>query len=221
MKPRSPCIFDRIDRILLQSYIVGHVDTHISSARCSHQVRGREMIQCRPLAWTRAHLKINLEGATSIWHAVTQHSTVLWHPSFYLDFQKIFFIWLEGSDLNFSSRELSPSNNFLYGKSFIWIHPRSIFSLGSSCLSFGLKTAQSRQKSYYDQKHREVSFEPGDYVYLRVSPMRGLQRFKIKAKLAPRFIGPFCVVARRGTVAYQLDLPKELSDVHAYSTSHS
>ena len=50
-----------------------------------------------------------------------------------------------------------------------------------------LKTAQSRQKSYYDQKHRKVSFEPGEYVYLRVSPIRGLQRFKIKGKLAPKF----------------------------------
>ena len=44
--------------------------------------------------------------------------------------------------------------------------------------------------------------------------MRGLQRFKIKGKLAPRFIGPFCIVARRGTVAYQLDLPEDLSDIH-------
>ena len=44
--------------------------------------------------------------------------------------------------------------------------------------------------------------------------MRGLQRFKYRGKLAPRFIGPFCVTARRGTVAYQLDLPKELSNVH-------
>src|SRR3954467_12274932 len=77
-----------------------------------------------------------------------------------------------------------------------------------------LKTAQSRQKSYYDQKHRGVNFEPGEFVYLRVSPMRGLQRFKIKGKLAPRFIGPFCIVAQKGTVAYQLDLPKELSDIH-------
>src|SRR3954463_5621065 len=44
--------------------------------------------------------------------------------------------------------------------------------------------------------------------------MRGLQRFIIKGKLAPRFTGPFCIVARRGTVAYQLDLPEELSDIH-------
>src|SRR4051812_48604463 len=77
-----------------------------------------------------------------------------------------------------------------------------------------LKTAQSRQKSYYDQKHRGVSFEPGEFVYIRVSPMRGLRRFRIKGKPAPRFIGPFCILARRSTVAYQLDLPKELSDIH-------
>ena len=61
-------------------------------------------------------------------------------PSFYLDFSKGFFSWLEGSDLNFSSRELSLSYIFLYGKSFVWIHPRSSFGLGSSYFSFGLKT---------------------------------------------------------------------------------
>jgi hypothetical protein len=77
-----------------------------------------------------------------------------------------------------------------------------------------LRAAQSRQKSYYDQKHRQISFEPDEYVYLRVSPTRGLQRFKVKGKLAPRFIGPFRVIARRGKVAYQLELPAELSDVH-------
>ena len=48
-----------------------------------------------------------------------------------------------------------------------------------------LKTAQSRQKSYYNRKHREISFELGEFVYLRVSPMRGLQRFRVKGKLAP------------------------------------
>ena len=44
--------------------------------------------------------------------------------------------------------------------------------------------------------------------------MKGLQRFKIKGKLAPRFIGPFHIVARRGKVAYQLDLPGDLSGIH-------
>ena len=44
--------------------------------------------------------------------------------------------------------------------------------------------------------------------------MKGLQRFRIKGKLAPRFIGPFHIVARRGTVAYQLDLPGDLSGIH-------
>ena len=74
--------------------------------------------------------------------------------------------------------------------------------------------AQSRQKSYADSKCKETVYEVGDRAYLRVSPMRGLQQFKVKGKLAPRFIGPFCVIARRGTVAYQLDLPEERSDVH-------
>jgi hypothetical protein len=77
-----------------------------------------------------------------------------------------------------------------------------------------LRTAQSRQKSYADPKRREVVFEFGDYVYLRVSPIRGLQRFIIRGKLSPRFIGPFKILERKGEVAYQLELPARLSDVH-------
>ena len=77
-----------------------------------------------------------------------------------------------------------------------------------------LRAAKSRQKSYYDPKHREVNFEPGEYAYLRVTPMKGVRRFHTRGKLAPRYIGPFPVVARRGRVAYQLELPPELSDVH-------
>ncbi|XP_071680330.1 uncharacterized protein [Lolium perenne] len=57
-----------------------------------------------------------------------------------------------------------------------------------------LKIAQSRQKSYADNKRRDVSYEIGDRVYLRVSPLRGVKRFGIKGKLAPRFIGPFKIV---------------------------
>jgi hypothetical protein len=57
-------------------------------------------------------------------------------------------------------------------------------------------------------------FEVGDFVYLKVSPMRGMKRFKVKGKLSPRYIGPFKILERKGEVAYQLELPDRLSDVH-------
>jgi hypothetical protein len=57
-----------------------------------------------------------------------------------------------------------------------------------------LKVAQSRQKSYADVRRRELNFEDGDFVYLKVSPMRGMRRFNVKGKLAPRYIGPFQVL---------------------------
>jgi hypothetical protein len=73
--------------------------------------------------------------------------------------------------------------------------------------------AQSRQKSYADNR-RELIFEVGDFVYLKVSPMRGMKRFKVKGKLSPRYIGPFQILERKGKVAYQLELLDSLSDVH-------
>jgi hypothetical protein len=77
-----------------------------------------------------------------------------------------------------------------------------------------LKLAQARQKSYADNRRRELIFQVGDFVYLKVSPIRGLHRFKIRRKLAPRYIGPFKILEQRGEVAYQLELPPQLSDVH-------
>jgi hypothetical protein len=66
-----------------------------------------------------------------------------------------------------------------------------------------LHVAQSRQKSYADHRRRELSFKVKDFVYLKVSPMRGLRRFKVRGNLAPRFIGPFKILEKRGEVAYQ------------------
>jgi hypothetical protein len=77
-----------------------------------------------------------------------------------------------------------------------------------------LHVAQSRQKSYTNHRRRELNFEVGYFVYLKVSPMGGLRRFKVRGKLAPRFIGPFKVLEKRGEVAYQFELPPQLSDVH-------
>jgi hypothetical protein len=77
-----------------------------------------------------------------------------------------------------------------------------------------LKVAHSKQRSYADTKRRELSFEVGDYIYLKVSPIRGTKRFGFKGKLAPQYIGPYQIQARRGEVAYQLNLLENLSAVH-------
>jgi hypothetical protein len=77
-----------------------------------------------------------------------------------------------------------------------------------------LKVVQSRQKSYADKRRRDLSFKIGDFVYLKVSPMKDTRRFKVKEKLAPWYVGPFKIISRKGEVAYQLELPPQLSDVH-------
>ncbi|WVZ84746.1 LOW QUALITY PROTEIN: hypothetical protein U9M48_031737 [Paspalum notatum var. saurae] len=76
-----------------------------------------------------------------------------------------------------------------------------------------LRVAQSRQRSYADVRRRDLSFKVDDHVYLKVSPMRGIRRFNMKGKLAPRYIGPFKILEKKGEVAYRLELPPGLSGV--------
>jgi hypothetical protein len=54
-----------------------------------------------------------------------------------------------------------------------------------------MRIAQSCQKSYADKRRRDLSFKVGDFIYLKVSPMRGTRMFKVKGKLAPRYVDPF------------------------------
>ena len=84
-----------------------------------------------------------------------------------------------------------------------------------------LKIAQSRQKSYADSKRKEVTYEIGDRAYLRVSPLRGVKRFGVKGKLAPRFVGPYRILERMGEVAYKLELPRDCQEFMTCSTFHS
>ncbi|GJV07173.1 hypothetical protein Tco_1344829 [Tanacetum coccineum] len=77
-----------------------------------------------------------------------------------------------------------------------------------------LKAARDRQKSYADNRRKPLEFEVGDRVMLKVSPWKGVIRFRKKGKLAPRYVGPFEILERIGPVAYRLRLPEELSRVH-------
>ena len=77
-----------------------------------------------------------------------------------------------------------------------------------------LLTAQSRQKSYADVLSRPLEFEVGDHIFLKVMPKRGAVRFGKRGKLSPRFIGPFEILERVGTIAYRLTLSPSMSGVH-------
>ncbi|WVZ84957.1 hypothetical protein U9M48_031923 [Paspalum notatum var. saurae] len=70
------------------------------------------------------------------------------------------------------------------------------------------------EKSYADVRRGDLTFKVDDFVYLKVSPMRGIRRFNMKGKLAPRYIGPFKIVERKGEVAYKLELPPNLYGIH-------
>jgi hypothetical protein len=76
-----------------------------------------------------------------------------------------------------------------------------------------LKAAKSRQGTYANKRHQPLAFEVSDHVYLRVSPMKGVKRFGMKEKLAPRYITQFPILEKCGTVAYKLDLPPSLARV--------
>jgi len=106
----------------------------------------------------------------------------------------------------------------------MWGHPgeRAIFGPakikeaeeGVAQVKENLKVAQSRYKSYADKRRRDLEFTVGDYVYLKVSPLRGSVRFHVKGKLAPRYVGPYRICKKIGKLAYKLELPSELTGVH-------
>ena len=77
-----------------------------------------------------------------------------------------------------------------------------------------LKAASDRQKSYADLKRKDIAYEVGDKVFLKVSPLRKILWYCKKGKLSSRFIEPYEVLERIGLVAYRLALPPELAKLH-------
>lgn len=116
----------------------------------------------------------------------------------------------------------------LYGRPcntpLMWSEPseRSFFGLnkireaeeGVAQVRENLRVVQSRQKIHADKRRRDLEFEVGDHVYLKVSPLQGTVRFQVKGKLALRYVGPYQIIERIGKLEYKLDLPQELSGVH-------
>jgi hypothetical protein len=102
-----------------------------------------------------------------------------------------------------------PGENQVFGPEILREAERQVLVVREN-----LQLAQSRKKSYAGHRRRNLSFKVGDFVYLNVSPMRGLHCFKIRGKPAARYTGPFKILEQSREVAYQLELPPQLSDVH-------
>ena len=77
-----------------------------------------------------------------------------------------------------------------------------------------LKVVTDRQKSYTDMKKKDIQYEVGEKVFLKVSPWEKVMRFGKRGKLSPIFIGPYDVIEKGGPVAYRLALPPDLEKIH-------
>jgi hypothetical protein len=105
---------------------------------------------------------------------------------------------------------------------FNWIEPGDKVIFGpdeqvevtARSIQDNLKATKSHQDTYANKRRQPLAFKVGNQVYLRVSPMKGMKRFGVKEKLAPRYIGPFPILKKYGTVAYKLDLQPSLAGVH-------
>jgi hypothetical protein len=104
---------------------------------------------------------------------------------------------------------IEPGENVIFGPYLVEEAEATVHRIQDN-----LKAVKSRQETYTNKRHRPLEFEVGNHVYLRVSPMKGVKRFGVKGKLAPRYIGPFPILEKCGTMAYKLHLPPSLAGVH-------
>lgn len=83
-----------------------------------------------------------------------------------------------------------------------------------SVIRKNLQAAQSREKGYTDNRRRDLVFEVGDHVFMKVSPMKGLLRFEKKEKLSSCFVESFKILERVGVAAYRITLPLRYVVMH-------
>ncbi|CAN6695065.1 unnamed protein product [Malus baccata var. baccata] len=81
-------------------------------------------------------------------------------------------------------------------------------------IKVNLKAAQDRQKNIADKHSKDREFTMGDFVFLKLSPWKGVARFGKRGKLSPRYVDPYQIIERIGAVTYRLELPPELSLIH-------
>ena len=84
-----------------------------------------------------------------------------------------------------------------------------------------MKASHSRQKSYHDKRRKDLEFQAGDHVFLRVTPVTGVGRALKSKKLTSHFIGPYQILERVGNMDYRVALPPNILNLHdVFHVSH-
>jgi hypothetical protein len=110
---------------------------------------------------------------------------------------------------------IEPGERRYYGIDFVEEAKKKVHIIQQN-----MKAAQSCQKSYADRRSRPLVFEFGDYVYLKVTPMKK-KWFGIHRKLTTRFVGPYKILERKGPVVYKLELPETMGAIFlVFHVSH-
>nr|GEU70472.1 hypothetical protein [Tanacetum cinerariifolium] len=136
---------------------------------------------------------------------VNFHTTTVTHTSI----KAALFEALYGRKCRLPIRWAKVGDRQLTGPEIIHETTEKIFQIKSR-----IQAACDRQKSYANVRRKPLKFQVGDKVMLKVSPWKRVIRFSKRGKLNPRYIGPFKILAKVGTVAYRLELPEQLSRVY-------
>ncbi|KAA0054468.1 pol protein [Cucumis melo var. makuwa] len=145
-----------------------------------------------------------------------------------LDFSTAFYSYTDGQTESYQATIDMEPFEALYGRccrsSVYWVEIGEQRMLGPELvqttnaaiqkIKAHMLTAQSRQKSSADERHKDLEFDVRDMVFLKLAPMKSVLMFEKKGKLSPRFVGSFEILERIGPVAYRLVLPPTFSAVH-------
>nr|GEW17710.1 hypothetical protein [Tanacetum cinerariifolium] len=219
LEPRgSDKMYQDMKRLYWWPNIKADISTYVSKCltcakvKAEHQRPSRLLVQPMIPEWKWDNITIDFVTKLPKW---SQSYDTIWALGTSLDISTAYHPEIDGQ----SKRTIKTLEDMLracvvdFGKELIQETTKKIIQIKQR-----LQAARDRQKSYADLKRKPMEFQVGDRVMLKVLPWKGVVRFGKRGKLNTRYVGPFKVLDKAGTVSYKLKLPQELSRV--YNTFH-